>query len=190
MKRVAPAVVLAISAAVLMTASVRSAGQAPPSTFRFEIDVAPELFPQDVVPRSLDGRLLLIVSSDRSQEPRFQVGRGLNSQLLVGVDVDALQPEPGSSFVMQQREVYDSFGIRSVIPVRTLIERRVPPIVVDARTRGWPLESITQIPPGDYTVQAVLNVYTTFHRADGHVIKAHMDQWEGQRWRNSPQRRC
>ena len=60
------------------------------------------------------------------------------------------------------------------------------PAVIDTTTRGFPLESASEIPPGDYYVQAVLNVYTTFHRADGHVIKAHMDQWEGQQWNRSP----
>jgi len=182
MKR-APALLLAL---VLAAAATLAAQQPPRQTFRFEIDVAPELFPPDIVPRSLDGRVLLIVSSDRSQEPRFQVGRGLNSQLLFGIDVEGLKPEPSSSFVLQQREVYDSFGRLSIIPVRTLIERRVPPAVVDASTRGWPLESISQIPPGDYTVQAVLNVYTAFTRRDGAVIKAHMDRWEGQKWNRSP----
>jgi len=52
--------------------------------------------------------------------------------------------------------------------------------------RGYPLESLAELPAGDYFVQAVLNVYTTFHRADGHTIKAHMDQWEGQQWNRSP----
>jgi len=60
------------------------------------------------------------------------------------------------------------------------------PAVIDATTRGFPLESADEIPPGDYFVQAVLNVYTTFERADGHTIKAHMDQWEGQQWNRSP----
>ena len=32
----------------------------------------------------------------------------------------------------------------------------------------------------------MLNVYTEFHRADGHVIWAHMDQWEGQQFVISP----
>ncbi len=58
--------------------------------------------------------------------------------------------------------------------------------VIDAGTRGYPLESASEIPPGEYFVQAVLNVYTTFQRADGHTIKAHMDQWEGQQWNVSP----
>jgi hypothetical protein len=60
------------------------------------------------------------------------------------------------------------------------------PAVIDASTKGWPVTSIRDLPPGDYWVQAVLNVYTTFHRADGHTIKAHMDQWEGQSWNTSP----
>jgi hypothetical protein len=58
--------------------------------------------------------------------------------------------------------------------------------VIDPSTRGWPLESTSQIPDGEYYVQAVLNVYTTFQRADGHTIKAHMDRWEGQQWSRSP----
>ena len=53
-------------------------------------------------------------------------------------------------------------------------------------SRGYPLESVAEIPAGDYFVQAVFNVYTTFRRADGYTIKAHMDQWEGQQWNRSP----
>jgi len=59
-------------------------------------------------------------------------------------------------------------------------------VAVDGETRGWPVERIGLFPAGDYFAQAVLNVYTTFHRADGHVIQAHMDQWEGQHWNSSP----
>jgi hypothetical protein len=31
-----------------------------------------------------------------------------------------------------------------------------------------------------------MNVYTEFHRADGHTVWAHMDQWEGQDLARSP----
>jgi hypothetical protein len=51
---------------------------------------------------------------------------------------------------------------------------------------GYPLASLRDIPAGDYTVQAVVNVYTEFHRADKHVIWAHLDQWEGQHFATSP----
>jgi putative esterase len=58
--------------------------------------------------------------------------------------------------------------------------------VVGDTTLGYPLASLRDIPAGDYSVQAVLNVYTRFHRADGHTIWAHMDQWEGQQFTTSP----
>jgi hypothetical protein len=35
-------------------------------------------------------------------------------------------------------------------------------------------------------VQPFVNVYTKFARADGHTVWLHMDQWEGQNWKNSP----
>jgi Putative esterase len=116
---------------------------------RFEIT-----FPAEVADSPLDGRVLLVISTDEESEPRFQAGRGLEAQPIFGVDVEGLAPGQ--------------------------------PAIIDASTRGYPVESIAQIPAGDYRVQAVLNVYTTFNRADGHTIKAHMDQWEGQHWNRSP----
>jgi len=181
MTRFAAALTVALSLAVLLTLANTSAQQPERSSFRFEILVAPELSAEP-----LDGRVLLIVSRGGNEEPRFQVGRGLNSQPLFGVDVNGFAASESRGFVMQQREVIDSAGNTSVVPVRTYMERGGQPAIVDAMTRGWPIESISQIPAGDYTVQAVLNVYTTFHRADGHTIKAHMDQWEGQHWSRSP----
>ena len=58
--------------------------------------------------------------------------------------------------------------------------------VIDAATPGYPVSSLTEIPPGDYYVQALFNIYTEFHRADGHTVWAHMDQWEGQDLARSP----
>jgi hypothetical protein len=60
------------------------------------------------------------------------------------------------------------------------------PAVIDGSTPGYPLASLQDIAPGDYYVQAVMNIYTQFHRADGHAIWAHMDQWEGQQFNQSP----
>jgi hypothetical protein len=58
-------------------------------------------------------------------------------------------------------------------------------IITDS-TPGYPLASLHDIAAGDYWVQSVLNVYTEFHRADGHTIWAHMDQWEGQQFDRAP----
>ena len=58
--------------------------------------------------------------------------------------------------------------------------------VVGPGAQGYPVNSTADIPPGIYNVQAVLHTYETFHRADGHVVKLPMDNWEGQQWNRSP----
>jgi enterochelin esterase-like enzyme len=58
--------------------------------------------------------------------------------------------------------------------------------IINSSTLGYPTASLRDVPPGDYHVQALMNVYTEFHRSDGHVIWAHMDQWEGQQFNISP----
>jgi len=60
------------------------------------------------------------------------------------------------------------------------------PAVVDGGTLGYPTRSLKDLPAGDYFVQALVNIYTEFHRSDGHTIWAHMDQWEGQQFNSSP----
>jgi hypothetical protein len=57
---------------------------------------------------------------------------------------------------------------------------------IDANTLGYPVRTLRDISDGDYYVQALLNVYTEFHRADGRVLWLHMDQWEGQDLARSP----
>jgi enterochelin esterase-like enzyme len=57
---------------------------------------------------------------------------------------------------------------------------------IDGTAFGYPVRNLRDIPEGEYFVQAWLNVYTTFKRSDGKVIKLHMDQGEGQNWRRSP----
>ena len=57
---------------------------------------------------------------------------------------------------------------------------------VDATAWGYPIRSLKDVPPGEYTVQAVLNRYETFHRSDGSTVKLHMDQGEGQHWNITP----
>ncbi|HUI54822.1 MAG TPA: alpha/beta hydrolase-fold protein [Bryobacteraceae bacterium] len=58
--------------------------------------------------------------------------------------------------------------------------------IIDGGDLGTPVENLSAIPPGDYYVQGFVNVYTEFHRSDGHVIWMHNDQWEGQHWSTSP----
>jgi hypothetical protein len=58
--------------------------------------------------------------------------------------------------------------------------------VIDTSDLGFPVENLSRLPAGEYYVQAVVNVYTSVHRKDGHAIWVHLDQWEGQQWNRSP----
>ncbi|MFN0180895.1 MAG: hypothetical protein ACKVZ0_18990 [Gemmatimonadales bacterium] len=101
-----------------------------------------------------DGRVILLISSDSTAEPRFQMADGLTTQLAFGIDVDQLAPGRAA--------------------------------VVDARAWGFPIRSIKEIPAGRYRVQALLNRYQTFRRADGHTVKLPPDRGEGQQWNSKP----
>ncbi len=102
----------------------------------------------------LDGRMLLMISTDEKREPRFQISDGPGTQLVFGIDVDRLKPGEIA--------------------------------VIDQRVFGYPLKSISEIPPGEYWVQGLLHRYETFHRADGHTVKLPMDRGEGQEWNRAP----
>ncbi len=123
--------------------------QNPSAGFHFRL-----LFLKSVCKEPLDGRLLLIISSDDSREPRFQINPGPRTQLIFGIDIQQLKPGEEA--------------------------------VIDASVFGYPLESITDIPAGEYQIQALIHRYETFHRADGHTVKMPMDRGEGQRWNRAP----
>ncbi len=58
--------------------------------------------------------------------------------------------------------------------------------IVDGAADGYPLTSLSEVPPGKYVVQALLNRYETFRRSDGRVVKLPPDKGEGQRWNAKP----
>jgi hypothetical protein len=51
---------------------------------------------------------------------------------------------------------------------------------------GYPVQSLRELPPGEYFVQALLHRYETFRRKDGHTVKMPMDRGEGQQWSRAP----
>jgi hypothetical protein len=62
--------------------------------------------------------------------------------------------------------------------------------IIEHTDLGFPVDTLRDIPAGDYFVQAFVNVYSEFRRADGHVVWMHDDQWEGQHWEVSPGNLC
>lgn len=60
------------------------------------------------------------------------------------------------------------------------------PVTITDAASGYPVRRLSDVPPGDYMVQAVLNVYETFHREDGKTVKLAPDRGEGQHWNLAP----
>jgi hypothetical protein len=89
------------------------------------------------------------------------------------------KPEPRFQGGAQRRsEPFFGADVESLAPGAS--------VVIDAATPGFPLASLSTLPPGEYFVQGLLLPYTRFARADGHTIWAHMDQWEGQQFNDAP----
>ena len=126
-------------------------GVAAPDRGPIRISVS---FGRELGEQPLDGRLLVMLSTDDKAEPRFQINDGPRTQQIFGINVDALAPDQEA--------------------------------VIDEKALGYPVESLRQVPPGRYRVQAVLHKYETFHRADGHTVKLPMDRGEGQQWARAP----
>ncbi len=135
----------------LAAASLLWAAAVSSPTFAQTISVS---FPASSSAQPLDGRLLLLLSNDPSEEPRMQINDTLKSQMVFGVTVDGWKPGE--------------------------------PITIGNDAQGYPRAHLRDIPPGDYTIQAVLNVYETFHRADGKTIKLSADRGEGKQWNLAP----
>jgi hypothetical protein len=79
-------------------------------------------------------------------------------------------------------------GVDAIQVLGVDVEALAPgsPAVFDGAVFGYPVESLDRLPAGRYFAQAVLHVYETFRRADGHVVKLPMDRGEGQHWNLAP----
>lgn len=56
----------------------------------------------------------------------------------------------------------------------------------DENAFGFPVQSIKNIPVGEYYVQALINRYETFNLKTGHTVKLPPDRGEGQQWHSKP----
>jgi hypothetical protein len=113
--------------------------------------------PAELADKNLDGRLMLMLSTNPDVEPRFQISDGPGTQILVGMNVEGWAP--GTTI---------SVGKKG----QTL--------------NVYPYKSITDIPAGTYYAQVLLHKYETFTRSDGHTVKLPMDRGEGQQWNRAP----
>jgi hypothetical protein len=144
-----PTTLLRVSLIVAAMLVATAATDRPTAPLQFVIS-----FDESTSGGPLDGRILLIIATEQTPEPRLQVSAGIGAPQIFGIDVEGL--DPGNE------------------------------AVIDAAVFGFPHESLSTIPPGEYWVQAVLHKYETFHLKTGHTVKLPMDRGEGQRWNRAP----
>jgi hypothetical protein len=111
-------------------------------------------YPKELAAGPVDGHIVLILSRDAKQEPRFGLTEGTDSQQGFGLDVEGWKPGEAAR--------------------------------IDETAVGFPLESLRDVPAGEYYVQAVLNIYETYHLGNGKVVKLPPDRGEGQHWQVKP----
>jgi hypothetical protein len=111
-------------------------------------------FTEQLSSGSEDGRLLLMLATGDSAEPRFRIGNSADSQLIFGLNVSDW--EAGTS------------------------------VLVDNKAIGFPLADLSEVPPGKYYVQALLNRYKDFNLSNGKTVSLPPDQGEGQQWQHKP----
>lgn len=150
---------MAFPAAMLIALMFPCAGNgntAPSARFTVVLD-------QGLVDHPLTGRMFVLVSRQTSGEPRL-------------ADISAwYNNTPDSSSEVPLMFSTDAVDLNAGAAVN-----------LSAAAVGYPVASLRSVPAGNYTVQAVFNVYTRFGRADGHVIWAHKDRGEGQHAFSSP----
>ena len=91
-------------------------------------------FSEALSSKKLDGRMLLMLSTNNDNEPRFQIGEGLNNQLIFGQNVDGLNAnqnvlfdetifgfplsslqdlKPGEYYIQALLHVYETFNLET-----------------------------------------------------------------------------
>jgi len=164
------AVLIFIATCGLLLAYRALAGDHPRKGLTFEISFLPEIHKAP-----LDGRVFLLISRPGSAPvPR---------PVLVGPDLFSTMPGPSGE---PRFEVNDHADTSQMFAVDVNDLKPGIPAVLGNSVLGYPLDSLDQISPGDYDVQGLINIYETFHRADGHMVKLPMDQGEGQQWNLKP----
>lgn len=120
-------------------------------------------------------------SSTAAQAPRFEItvesatyATPLTGRLILVVSKSAT-PEPRLLVAPQGPAI---FG------VDLQQFRSGQPAIVDSSALGYPMR-LANLPPGDYYVQPVINVYEQTHRADGKTIWVHLNDGSQEVFQNA-----
>lgn len=119
-----------LAAAIALSTAITACERGRPLAFHVVV-------PKALRATAVDGRMLLLLSTNPKGEPRLEMR----------------EPRQQISADKNTKQVYQLFGVD--------VDALAPdaPATVGDGSDGFPAETLAQVPPGDYTVQAVLNVY-------------------------------
>ncbi len=109
-------------------------------------------------------------------------------------DSFSLEPQDGRLLLMLAAEQTPEprFSINNSPDTQLIFGRNVEDwsaletVVIDSTAIGFPLNNLTEIPPGVYYVQALLNRYKDFNLSNGKTVSLPPDRGEGQQWNRKP----
>ena len=64
--------------------------------------------------------------------------------------------------------------------------KRGQSVTIGGKVLGFPARSLSDVPAGEYSVQAVLHKYETFNLSNGKTVKLPEARGAGQNWRKEP----
>ncbi len=168
---------LATTAAITLLLHGCSANDKVPVSHTVEPKTAPlsiqVSFAESVQSDPVDGRVIVILAPMESEAEQAAT-TGDNSDKEKGQETEPrFRVKPGVDAVQV-------FGIN--------VEALSPgaKATIDGQVFGYPIDSLDQLPAGDYIAQAVLHKYETFELETGHTVRLPIDRGEGLHWNKAP----
>ncbi len=160
-----------VSLLILMFSGLLQSSAQVPAARGLKVEIS---FSSALSSTPMDGRMFLFISKDIAGGQR---GGGAAAGTAGGRGAGTTEP---------RFQVSDQIGTQQMFAVDVDGLKPGTPAIIDESTLGYSADSLSKLPAGDYYLQGLLNIYTTFHRADGHVVKLPMDQGEGQKFERKP----
>ena len=117
-------------------------------------------FTEEKCKEALDGRLLLMISTNDNREPRFQINDGQDTQLIFGIDVNGLQP--GEEAVIDERVFgYPLKSISKIKPGKYWVQALLHRYETFHRSDGHKVKLPMDRGEGQHWNRAPGNLYST-----------------------------
>ncbi|RZU41959.1 alpha/beta hydrolase-fold protein [Edaphobacter modestus] len=132
----------------------------------------------------------LPLAAQTASVPKIQVTidqRSAGDGELTGRLMVAISKDSKDSKDEPRMQIDESYQSQQIFGMDVTNAKPGTPLVLDdANSFGFPIQHLHDLPPGEYTVQAVFNRYERFQLANGKTVLLPPDKGEGQHWNLKP----